>query len=291
MLRFAYDVRFESLGAYLDAVEATRASAGNEYRALGDVAYSLDDADEFHGQPLKDMVAACRTMQGFAEDIASIARLADTLQGMLRPVHSIKRQRTTGRHGYAVRPHAVLRGDLAHMWKRTVRSTHAGITIIMGVLLPIAYYDAASPDQIRVTMAANATLIAALEQSGRRCEVWAIAANATAFQPHGGHRQCICLKHAGDRWNMQALVCIADRAFYRRLGFRMLEAQQDRLPLSGTYGGRGRDFWPVCLTQTAETLGYALETCLHGASPATGLSTLEGAQQWLTTTLQRFLEH
>jgi len=37
MLRFVYDVRFESLHAYLNAVEATRALAGNAYRALAGV--------------------------------------------------------------------------------------------------------------------------------------------------------------------------------------------------------------------------------------------------------------
>ena len=101
-MQFAYDVRFESLGAYLDAVEATGTHGG--YAALGRVDSSTDLDQAFYGRPLAAMIHDCRTMQGFETEIEAIRALANTLQTTIPAVQSLKRQRTAGADSTANNP-------------------------------------------------------------------------------------------------------------------------------------------------------------------------------------------
>lgn len=284
MLHFAYDVRFESVGAYLDAIAVTRDSQG--YASIGKQDSSVTGSTDFHGPALDDFVMQCRTMHGFEAAIEMIEHLSTLLTIHLPTIQSVKRQRTTGRSGMSVNIHAVNRGNFAHAWRRMERIRAPGGTINYAVLLPAAWGAWAAAPDIAVTMACNVALVQTLEMSGRTCDVWSMSGNNDAFMDRGGHRQLVHLKTAGAHWNIHNMACITSQAWYRRLGFRMLEAQQNCMTLKSSLGGRTKTFWRECAARTTLDLGYHPENTILGASQDDNIGTsMSKALMWLERTL------
>ena len=289
MLHFAYDARFDSVGAYLDAVEATR--DGQAYHALGTQAMSLDPDVALRGPCLAAFVQQCRTMRGFATEIALVRTLVESLTADITPLASIKRHRTRARSGSSVNIHAVYRGDLRRAWSRMERVLTPGGVSHCVLFVPAAYTNAYSANVVRLAMACNVALVELLQASGRTCEIWAMSGNENAYGRDRGHRQLVCIKQAGEHWNIHGMVCLTSPAWYRRLGYRMAEVQQPRLTLTSGYGGRGNDFWPQLVAQTSQDLHLPAGIALLGAGTDNNIVSHTQALTWLEGVLERGIHH
>src|SRR5215510_4926796 len=64
MTQYAFDQQYSSLGAYLDAIEATARNTQGDYIACGTVEGSLSEGRS-SGRVLATMVQDCRTMTNF----------------------------------------------------------------------------------------------------------------------------------------------------------------------------------------------------------------------------------
>ena len=279
MLHFAYDAKFASITDYLDAVEQTREH--EQYQSLGAAQYSCENSTTFAGPPMETFIAQCRTMQGFEREITLISAMVQEIIAHLPYVQSRKRERSVGRTGTTLRLHAVNRGQLAQAWTRRRRIVPPGETINFAVLIPSAWNAMATENDILYTMACNVALVEMIEASGRTCDVWSISANSSAYGDAHGHRQLVHVHQAGTLWSVHSCVCLTSLAWYRRLGFRLMEAQQDHLRLVSSYGTRIPGFWPQCHTQTCTDLGYAPHGTVAGASQSDTIDSLPSALAWL----------
>jgi len=222
MLTFYY----ESLGAMLDAVEATPRDAHGSYKQCG-AGGSTEGYDTFYGRQLAEMVADCRAMLPFANAIADIEAMAHELTVLLPPPRSVKRRRVRSAEGDLPDVDRMLSGDLAHAWLTTKKLLHDDPTALTTITLPVGYAGLTEHDTIYWNMAATLALAWLLEDSGRRtCLISLEYVTDMGTEQPAPYSSVTILKAHDAPWSLQEAVITTDRAYLRRLLFRL----QDCLP-------------------------------------------------------------
>jgi len=224
MLTFYY----ASLGAMIDAVEATpRDSSTGVYLHQGASGSTSTNNNTFYGRPLASMVADCRAMLPFSGAINDIEAMAKELTARLPPPRSVKRRRVRAEVGDHPDTDRMLRGDLAHAWVTTRKLLHDDPTALTTIILPVAYASTTPHTTIYWTMAATLALAWLLEDSGRRtCLVSLEYCVLTGVSPTTEFSSVTVLKAHEAPWSLQEAIITTDRAYLRRLVFRL----QDCLP-------------------------------------------------------------
>ena len=218
---------YESLGTMLDAVEATKNPLG-EYYPCGAGGSTKDHETSFYGRPLHQMVADCRAMLPFRSAIADIEAMARELTVLLPPPRSVKRRRVHSADGDHPDVDRMLAGDLGHAWVTTKKLLHDDPTALTTILLPVSYAGATPKDTIYWNMAATLALASLLEDSGRRtCLIALEYATLTGTRRPAQVSAVTILKAHEAPWSLQEAVITTDRAYFRRLLFRLRDALPD----------------------------------------------------------------
>jgi len=228
-LTFYYD----SLGAMLDVVEATPhqldiidGQVFTRYIPRGATG-STSTSTRFYGRHLFQMLEDCRAMLPFAEAISDIETMAHELTVCLPPPRSVKRRRVQAEAGDHPDTDRMLRGDLAHAWVTTRKLLHDDPTALTTIILPVAYASITSEASIYWNMAATLALAWLLEDSGRRtCLVSLEYHTLSGVSPTTEFSSVTILKAHEAPWSLQEAIVTTDRAYLRRLIFRL----QDCLP-------------------------------------------------------------
>jgi len=217
---------YASLGAMLDAVAATPHDKDGSYQQCG-AGGSTEGYDTFYGRPLGEMVADCRAMLPFRDAISAIEAMAQELTVHLPPPRSVKRRRVRAESGDHPEVDRMLAGDLEHAWVTTRKLLHDDPTALTTIILPVAYASTTSQTTIYWNMAATLALAWLLEDSGRRtCLVSLEYSVLTGVEPTTEYSSVTILKAHDAPWSLQEAIVTTDRAYLRRLIFRL----QDCLP-------------------------------------------------------------
>jgi len=223
MLAFYY----ESLGAMLDAVEATPRTGVGGYKPCGAGGSTVHDAS-FYGRPLAHMVADCRAMLPFASAISDTEAMARELTVLLPPPRSVKRRRVRSADGDLPDVDRMLSGDLAHAWVTTRKILHDDPTALTTIILPVSYAGVTPQAEIYWNMAATLALSALLEDSGRRtCLISLEYTTLTGVRTPTTLSAVTILKAHEAPWSLQEAVITTDRAYFRRLLFRLRDCLPD----------------------------------------------------------------
>lgn len=119
-----------------------------------------------------------------ADSIRTVEAIARQIEDSIPPLPGldVHRQRLQGRRGYKINPHKVLRGQLSTAWTRVHRETQLQATGIVTLVLCTDYTASATSAGAQHTIAATLALARKIEESGRRCEIWA------SILTHDAHR-------------------------------------------------------------------------------------------------------
>lgn len=283
---------FQDLPGFLDFIEATRDAKTGTFQALhpGNPPESFGNPNTAKmGALLPDMLSNCRTLHGFDAAIARIEALADGLAAQAPALPTIRRQRVKGASGYAINPHKVLRGDLAHAWTRMSRvSQPHGGRLARLMLCPVFSWSC-SATQIEWTSASTLALAAVLEASGRSVDIWSVLPLHGNYADAANNLQVnVCLKASGEPWNTQNLALAADPGWLRRLHFRMAETQPG---LNSGYSKVNFQVWRECCAALSLAQGWDPASMLHGGLETHGITTEAGARTWLKATLAHLQGH
>jgi hypothetical protein len=148
----------------------------------------------------------------------------------------------------------MLAGDLEHAWLTTRKLLHDDPTATTTILLPIGYPGSTPDEHITWSYAATLAFCALLEDSGRSTTL--VAVKCSQLIPSGEpYRSVTILRAPGTPWSLQEVVCTIDRAFLRRLEFRLMDCLPYPPNLSYCYDESfrtTREFHAQC----AETYGW-----------------------------------
>lgn len=281
---------FPDVRAFVAAIESTRDPKSHGFDVLhpGNPNHSVESGPDFAHRTLEDMLTSCRTLAGFDESIARIESLAADLEATVPTLPSIRRQRVKGASGYALNPHKVLRGDLAHAWTRMARVTQPHGGRIARLMVCPMFSGDTSQSQIAWTTAATLALAAVLEASGRSCELWSIVPINGCYKSDALHTTAaVCLKSAGEVWNTQNIALTADSAWLRRLHFRFAEM----LPgLTTGYSKVNFDTWRERIDELAKLHDWEDGSVLHGFTSRDDLYSRHHAREALARRLATLAE-
>ena len=224
LLTFYYD----SFGTLLDAVEATPRTHSHTYTPQGAGGSTNDHDTSFYGRPLAQMVSDCRAMLPFSDAISDIEAMARELTVHLPPPRSVKRRRVHSDSGDHPDVDRMLRGDLAHAWMTTRKLLHDDPTALTTIILPSSYSGALGEDTIYWSMAATLALAWLLEDSGRRTCLISLEYSAlTGVRVPVDLSVVTILKSHEAPWSLQEAAVLTDRAYFRRLFFRLRDCLPD----------------------------------------------------------------
>jgi len=284
MLTFYYP----SFGSMLDAVEATRVADSPSphmvYNHRGPGGSTSAHDDTFYGRPLPQMVADCRAMLPFADAISNIEAMARTLTVQLPPPRSVKRRRVRSADGDHPDVDRMLSGDLAHAWVTTRKLLHDDPTALTTIILPVGYAGITPTETIYWNMAATLALAWLLEDSGRRTCLISLEYVTEMGRQHPAPYSSVTILKAHDApWSLQEAVVTTDRAYLRRLIFRLQDVLPD--PPDIGYGyvvsrGRLREHIAWCSQE------YDWRHVITGAHPQHDhITNRETALAWMRTQL------
>jgi hypothetical protein len=172
-------------------------------------------------------------MLPFARTISDIEAMARELTVLFPPPRSVKRRRVHSESGDHPDVDRMLRGDLAHAWTATKKLLHDDPTALTTSILPVGYASSTPQQTIYWNMAATLALAWLLEDSGRRtCLISLEYGELTAVRPRTLYSSVTILKPHDATWSLQEAVVTTDRAYLRRLLFRL----QDCLPVPPDIG-------------------------------------------------------
>lgn len=226
MITFYYD----SLRSMLDAIEATpRWDLGKgAYVPCGAGGSTTTHNNTFYGRPLTQMVADCRAMLPFAAAISAVESLAQELTARLPPPRSVKRRRVRSDSGDHPDVERMLRGDFDHAWTTTRKLLHDDPTALTTIIVPVSYAGTTPQATIYWNMAATLALAWLLEDSGRRtCLISLEFTTLSGTHVPAQLSAVTILKAFEDPWSLQEAVITTDRAFFRRLIFRLRDCLPD----------------------------------------------------------------
>jgi hypothetical protein len=275
---------FPDVLAFVQHIESSRDPIVGDFPQLfpGNPQQSVKAGSSFGGRSLDAMLAGCRTLDGFTEQITRIDTLAQGLDAAMPALPSVRRQRIKGPSGYALNPHKVLRGDLAHAWTRMARVTQPHGGRIARLMLCPMFAGHITQEQIEWTTAASLALAQALEASGRSCEIWSVMPIFGDYTTGLETTAAVCLKGSGVPWQTQDIALSADTAWLRRLHFRFAEM----LPgLTPGYSKVDSQVWKQRTDDLARALGWENASVLLGFGTANGITDQTTAAAALRTRL------
>ncbi len=281
MLTFYY----ESLGAMLDAVEATPRTGIGGFVTCGAGGSTMNNDTSFYGRPLHQMVADCRRMLPFAGAISDVEAMARELTTSLPPPRSVKRRRVHSADGDHPDVDRMLSGDLAHAWVTTRKILHDDPTALTTIIIPISYAGSTPQETIYWNMAATLALAWLLEDSGRRTCLLTLVYVTDLGTKQPVPYSCVTILKAFEApWSLQEAVITTDRAYFRRLLFRLQDVLPDPPDLSyGFVPSRGelQEHIAWCSQE------YDWRHAVTGAHPQHGsITDRETALQWMKRQLK-----
>jgi hypothetical protein len=275
-----YTKFYASLTSVLQETASTRDNDGLYTPILHAAQSQSVNPDNTHyGRPLWAMVSDCTTMEGFKDALHMIDGFVKRFERSIPPPQTIQRQPPTGRSGSSLRLHAVMRGDLAHAWKRTEQVPTIG-TQHCSFAIDADFHSRVTLEEVLRNNAATLALISLLERSGRRCDIYAVSHGPHTYDTTPDKQDyliAVRLKAAGDMFSLHNTVCVTDLAFLRRLIFRHLENVPWSSTLNYSYGGT----LPLSTVCRLVSKQWAIPSITAGLSWHDRLATNEQAEQWI----------
>lgn len=167
------------------------------------------------------------------ESMVAVERITQQLchKIQLPPALDIRRKRTMGRAGYAVNIHKVYRGQLATAWRRVEREHLPDASGVITLVLCTDFTANAIEAGAHYTTAATLALARKIEETGRRCEIWAsiLTHEAHRMRKHilPGHPtrfhelDHIVVKRAHEELAAPGLAALCSLSFLRNLFFHV----------------------------------------------------------------------
>jgi hypothetical protein len=281
--------QWESLASFLAKIAETAFWALQHTDSLMRAAWS-GAAD------LPTFVTQCQTLgrADFAGRARTIDQLAETLAGELPAGVTLRRTPSWGRSGASVNVHKVLRGDLAHAWRRTTRAPVAAGAGDLVVLLPSVVAAVTSHEQLQWSAIATLALADYARRQGRRVELWSLGYFDGAYQRGDSYVACVPLMRAGQSWDMSAVALATYPEWLRRLGFRALElGAETHGALRGGYGTQlaGSALLAWARAQWAPAQHLSPESLMLGCSQEHGVKDRVSAERWVAAHLARLSAH
>jgi hypothetical protein len=248
---------------------------------------------------------ACKRFLGIFDDdcleaMRTVDAIADKITRQLKPLPGldVRRQRTRGRSGYAINPHAVLRGQLSTAWKRTERITQLKASGVITLILCVDADAGVTSYEAQCTAAATLALARKLEEHGRRVELWGSILTHHAHtmrqrstgqsflrpwapQTFDEIDHCI-LKRAEDTLAGPAIAALCSIDFLRVVYFKIWELQYGRLGFLNNYGSATTKQSILAAMQPyLARQGIRPETVIGGADYSDYIDGIDTATAWV----------
>ena len=278
--------QWESLAAFLAHI----ASSGTKKWSLNS---SQKDKSWSGSADLPTFLEQCRTLRrdDFAERAGTIDQLAETLAGDLPAGVTLRRTPTWGRSGASVNVHKVLRGDLSHAWRRTIRQARRDATAgDLVIVLPSVVGAIIEHAQLEWSAIATLALADYARRQGRRVELWSIGYFLTCYENGATYVACVPLMRAGHSWDMSAVCLTTYPEWLRRLMFRAVEMTTPRQgEIEEGYGTQlpGHALLAWARATWAPTQHLAPDSLILGCSQEDGVSDRASAERWVQAHLAR----
>lgn len=239
-----------------------------------------------------------------ADSIRTVEAIARQIGDGIPPLPGldVHRKRLQGRRGYKINPHKVLRGQLSTAWTRVQRETHLQATGIVTLVLCTDYTASATSAGAQHTIAATVALARKIEESGRRCEIWAsilthdahrmryrgsvsyLAAGAPAEFDELDH---VVVKRAEEDLSAPCLAALCSLSLVRALFFQIWRLQYGTLGfLCNTGSATDKDEVHARLQAYCVREHIAPESVLMGADENDNLHSVPRAVAWVQTWLK-----
>jgi hypothetical protein len=243
--------------------------------------------------------------QAMVDEVSAIvAQLARAT--VLPPSLDVHRKRTMGRSGYALNIHKVNRGQLSTAWKKTVREHRAGHTGTITLVLCTDYSSNASHAAAQYTIGATLALAQKIEETGRRCEIWAsiLTHDAQDMRTRKGTSYLVSscparfdeldhlvIKRAEEEITAPTLAAVCSLSFVRALFFQVWRMQRASIGVMQNFGD------PTNKAQVYARLlpylsrqGIPHTSVSMGADQGDGIYNQQSALMWIRTKLHQLLE-
>ena len=256
------------------------------------------------------LALACQRLQGIIDPqcqamVDTVTNLARSIARQIMPPPSldVHRIRTTGRSGYALNIHKVNRGQLSTAWKRTLRENRLGETGIVTLVLCTDYSSNAISPTAQYTMAATLALAAKIEETGRRCEIWASILTHQAQRMRQGVHDAqpalvegcppvfdeldhLVVKRATESLQAPAVAALCSLSYVRSLFFQIWRMHRDTIGPMRNYGSATNK--GQVLARLAPYLvrqGIPLPSVRMGADETDNLTSQAAARAWVIAQL------
>ena len=164
-------------------------------------------------------------------------RVTNKVQSL--PALDVHRRRTQGRSGHTLNIHKVNRGQLSTAWKRTVREHSIGQTGVITLVLCTDYTSNATYEAAQYTIAATLALANKIEETGRRCEIWASILTHDAHRMRSsivpGHPKMfdeldhLIVKRAQESLTAPGMAVMCSLDLVRKVFFQIWQQQRDTI--------------------------------------------------------------
>ncbi len=223
---------------------------------------SYQDADPGKDEPLTNTTlhVACNRLLGHLDP--QCQAMVEAVQAIVRqlaratvlpPSLDVHRKRTVGRAGYALNIHKVNRGQLSTAWKKTVREHRVGETGTITLVLCTDYSSNASSASAQYTIGATLTLAQKIEETGRRCEIWASILTHDAHTMRQRYHSPVLdlvpgcpqpfdeldhlvIKRAEEEMSAPTLAAVCSLSFVRALFFQVWRMQRESIGTMHNFG-------------------------------------------------------
>jgi hypothetical protein len=254
------------------------------------------------------LATACNRLHGYsdADCDASMAAVREITRRIVErvgviPALDVHRKRTVGGSGYALNIHKVNRGQLSTAWKRTTREQRVGNTGVVTLVLCTDYTSSATYAMAQYTIGATLALAQKIEETGRRCEIWASILTHDAHNmrahivetcpQHFDELDHLVVKKAAEDLNTPTLAALCSLSLVRGLFFQVWRMQRDSIGPMDNYG---------CATDKHAVLqrlapyltrqGIPLASVQMGADESDYVHNLDTAVAWVSRRLQALLQ-
>jgi len=222
---------------------------------------------------------------------ARIATLTDGLTLVLPQGQSARRQAQWDLQGARLALGRILQGSQTP-WRRFVRQAAPGGKPLYLLVLCTSYSGNTDDDTITMTMVASLALADCLMRQGARVELWDCTMNANTYQMGKVRFTTLTqLYTSAQAWNLQDVVLATDKAWFRRLQFRLWEMTQgDTKQLDESYGEvASPNEMEAWLNNWASSVHPGAHLLL-GAHTTEGIDSEASARRWTQQQLEQLSE-
>ncbi len=245
------------------------------------------------GRSLDRMLEQTRQMTDpvLQERAQQIAHLTDGLRLALPQGQVPRRKPQWERQGSRLSLDRILQGS-SKPWRQFITAPVPGGRPLYLLALCTSYSGNTDDQAILWTMVASLALADALIRQGARVELWDCTMNPNMYNEGNVRVTTLTRLYASSQaWNLQDVVLVTDKAWFRRLQFRLWEmGQTSTRHLNGGYGSVARPHqMETWLTDWAKDV-HPEARLLLGAHTMEEINTASRARRWVEGQLEQLSE-